>query len=78
MADRAVFESSRRIARVDGLIDSGGLRVAELEQTAVAALVVGIAPPYVPPAQRPKLRGGAPAPHAPGDRHPDQRAGLSV
>src|ERR1700722_14864113 len=41
--------SPRRIARVGGLIDSGGLRVAERYGEPVAALVVGIAPLYVPP-----------------------------
>jgi ribosomal protein S18 acetylase RimI-like enzyme len=47
--------SPRRIARVDGLIDSGGLRVAERDGEPVAALVVGIAPLYVPPPDRPEL-----------------------
>ena len=45
----------RWIARVGGLIDSGGLRVAELDGEAVAALVVGIAPLYVPPPELPEL-----------------------
>jgi GNAT superfamily N-acetyltransferase len=47
--------SPRRIAQVGGLIDSGGLRVAELRGRPVAALVVGIAPLYVPPPDRPEL-----------------------
>jgi ribosomal protein S18 acetylase RimI-like enzyme len=47
--------SPRRIARVGGLIDSGGLRVAESRGAPVAALVVGIAPLYVPPPDRPEL-----------------------
>ena len=42
-------------ARVGGLIDSGGLRVAERDGEPVAALVVGIAPLYVPPPDRPEL-----------------------
>jgi GNAT superfamily N-acetyltransferase len=41
--------SPRRIAMVGGLIDSGGLRVAECDGEPVAALVVGIAPLHVPP-----------------------------
>lgn len=45
----------RRIAPVGGLIDSGGLRVAELDGEPVAALVVGIAPLYVPPPEMPEL-----------------------
>src|SRR6201995_112268 len=47
--------SPRRIARVGGLIDSGGLRVAERDGEPVAALVVGIAPLYVPPPDHPEL-----------------------
>jgi GNAT superfamily N-acetyltransferase len=47
--------SPRRIATVGGLIDSGGLRVAESDGEAVAALVVGIAPLHVPPPDRPEL-----------------------
>jgi GNAT superfamily N-acetyltransferase len=47
--------SPHRIAQVGGLIDSGGLRVAELRGRPVAALVVGIAPLYVPPPDRPEL-----------------------
>jgi GNAT superfamily N-acetyltransferase len=47
--------SSRRIAQVGGLIDSGGLRIAERRGEPVAALVVGIAPLYVPPPDRPEL-----------------------
>jgi ribosomal protein S18 acetylase RimI-like enzyme len=47
--------SPRRIAQVGGLIDSGGLRVAERHGEPVAALVVGIAPLYVPPPDRPEL-----------------------
>jgi ribosomal protein S18 acetylase RimI-like enzyme len=50
------FSSSpRRIAQVGGLIDSGGLRVAARHGEPVAALVVGIAPLYVPPPDRPEL-----------------------
>ena len=50
------FSSSpRRIARVSGLIDSGGLRVAELDGEPVSALVIGIAPLHVPPPDRPEL-----------------------
>ena len=45
----------RKIARVGGLVDSGGLRVAERWGEPVAALVVGIAPLYVPPPDRPEL-----------------------
>jgi GNAT superfamily N-acetyltransferase len=45
----------QRTARVGGLVDSGGLRVAELNAEPVAALVVGIAPLYVPPADVPEL-----------------------
>jgi ribosomal protein S18 acetylase RimI-like enzyme len=45
----------RRIARVEGLVDSGGLRVAESDGDPVAALVVGIAPLYVPPPDCPEL-----------------------
>jgi GNAT superfamily N-acetyltransferase len=48
-------DSPRRIARVGGMIDSGGLRVAEADGEPVAALVVGIAPLHVPPADRPEL-----------------------
>lgn len=47
--------SPRRIASVGGLIDSGGLRVAECDGEPVAALVVGIAPLHVPPPDRPEL-----------------------
>jgi GNAT superfamily N-acetyltransferase len=47
--------SPRRIAGVGGLIDSGGLRVADWDGEAVAALVVGIAPLHVPPPDRPEL-----------------------
>jgi ribosomal protein S18 acetylase RimI-like enzyme len=47
--------SPRRIAQVGGLIDSGGLRVAELDGEPVAALVVGIAPLHVPLPDRPEL-----------------------
>jgi GNAT superfamily N-acetyltransferase len=47
--------SPRRIASVGGLIDSGGLRVAESDGEPVAALVVGIAPLHVPPPDRPEL-----------------------
>jgi ribosomal protein S18 acetylase RimI-like enzyme len=47
--------SPRRIAGVGGLIDSGGLRVAECDGEPVAALVVGIAPLHVPPPDRPEL-----------------------
>jgi ribosomal protein S18 acetylase RimI-like enzyme len=46
---RPFSESPERIARVGGMVDSGGLRVGEIEGTPVAALVVGIAPLYVPP-----------------------------
>jgi GNAT superfamily N-acetyltransferase len=45
----------RKIARVGGLVDSGGLRVAERWGEPVAALVVGIAPLYVPPPDHPEL-----------------------
>jgi GNAT superfamily N-acetyltransferase len=45
----------RRIASVGGMIDSGGLRVAERDGEPVAALVVGIAPLHVPPPDRPEL-----------------------
>jgi GNAT superfamily N-acetyltransferase len=45
----------KRTARVGGLIDSGGLRVAEIDGEAVGALVVGIAPLYVPPPEVPEL-----------------------
>src|ERR1700761_7371030 len=45
----------RRVARVGGLIDSGGLRVAEADGEPVAAMVVGIAPLHVPPPDRPEL-----------------------
>jgi GNAT superfamily N-acetyltransferase len=45
----------RRLAQVGGLIDSGGLRVAELDGEPAAALVVGIAPLYVPPPDVPEL-----------------------
>jgi GNAT superfamily N-acetyltransferase len=52
---RRFSRSPRRIARVGGMIDSGGLRVAEWDGEPVAALVVGIAPLYVPPPDRPEL-----------------------
>jgi GNAT superfamily N-acetyltransferase len=45
----------RRLAQIGGLIDSGGLRVAELDGEPVGALVVGIAPLYVPPPDVPEL-----------------------
>src|ERR1700760_1225577 len=47
--------SPRRTAMVGGMIDSGGLRVAERDGTAVGALVVGIAPLHVPPPDVPEL-----------------------
>jgi ribosomal protein S18 acetylase RimI-like enzyme len=47
--------SPRRIARVGGLIDSGGFRVAERDGESVAALVVGIAPLHVPLPDCPEL-----------------------
>ena len=47
--------SPRRIAMVGGMIDSGGLRVAECDGEPVAALVVGIAPLHVPPPDRLEL-----------------------
>jgi GNAT superfamily N-acetyltransferase len=52
---RPFSRSPRRIASVGGLIDSGGLRVAEWDGEPVAALVVGIAPLHVPPPDRPEL-----------------------
>jgi GNAT superfamily N-acetyltransferase len=52
---RPFSRTPRRIARVGGLVDSGGLRVAERDGEPVAALVVGIAPLYVPPSDRPEL-----------------------
>ncbi len=52
---RPFSRSPRKIARVGGLIDSGGLRVAERVGEPVAALVVGIAPLYVPPPDQPEL-----------------------
>jgi GNAT superfamily N-acetyltransferase len=45
----------KRLAQVGGMVDTGGLRVAELEGEPVAALIVGIAPLYVPPPDRPEL-----------------------
>jgi GNAT superfamily N-acetyltransferase len=47
--------SPRRTAMVEGMVDTGGLRVAELDGEAVAALVVGIAPLHVPPPDAPEL-----------------------
>ena len=54
--------SPRRIASTGGMIDSGGLRVAEWDGEPVAALVVGIAPLHVPP---PELPGAV---HQPADQ----------
>ena len=48
-------KSPRRIAAVGGMVDSGGLRVAERDGEPVAALVVGIAPLYVPLPDMPEL-----------------------
>jgi GNAT superfamily N-acetyltransferase len=45
----------KRIAQAGGMIDSGGLRVAELDGEPVAALIVGIAPLHVPPPEAPEL-----------------------
>jgi GNAT superfamily N-acetyltransferase len=45
----------RRTAMVGGMVDSGGLRVAEHDGTPVGALVVGIAPLHVPPPDVPEL-----------------------
>ena len=45
----------RRLAQIGGLVDAGGLRVAELDGAPVAALVVGIAPLHVPPPDVPEL-----------------------
>jgi GNAT superfamily N-acetyltransferase len=52
---RPFSRSPRRIASVGGMIDSGGLRVAEWDGEPVAALVVGIAPLHVPPPDCPEL-----------------------
>jgi GNAT superfamily N-acetyltransferase len=41
--------------RVSRLAGGGGLRIAELNREPVAALVVGCAPDYVSPADRPEL-----------------------
>jgi GNAT superfamily N-acetyltransferase len=45
----------RRTAMVGGMIDSGGLRVAQRDGEGLGALVVGIAPLHVPPADVPEL-----------------------
>jgi GNAT superfamily N-acetyltransferase len=48
-------EDPTRVARVEGLARGGGLRVAELDDEAVGALVVGARPGHVPPVDRPEL-----------------------
>jgi hypothetical protein len=45
----------RRVAQVRAWAAGGGLRVAETGGEAAAAMVLGQAPPYVPPADTPEL-----------------------
>jgi GNAT superfamily N-acetyltransferase len=45
----------RRVAQVRAWTAGGGLRVAETGGVAAGAMVLGQAPPYVPPADRPEL-----------------------
>ncbi|MEJ3747772.1 GNAT family N-acetyltransferase [Actinomycetes bacterium KLBMP 9797] len=45
----------RRVARVTGYAESGGLWIAELDDRPVGALAVGAALPYVPAATVPEL-----------------------
>jgi GNAT superfamily N-acetyltransferase len=43
------------VEQVQRMVSDGGLRIAELDGQPVGALVVGAAPSYVPPADRPEL-----------------------
>jgi GNAT superfamily N-acetyltransferase len=45
----------RRVEEAGGWAASGGLRIAEVDGCVAGAVVLGAAPPYVPPAREPEL-----------------------